>query len=186
VSLLLADALSDGTITSDEYKKILEALGITFDETGKPVINLKSIMEEFRDSVIKNMEKVKSFREELMALDGLTAHTYHYHHEITVKGEKVEERRREEEKTVWGAPWPMPAQYGMWNVPRNMPVYLHRGEMVLPRNVAEWFRRGGAITAPNKILNVNVSVNAQSASDPRELAEIVSREIVRRLRGVGM
>jgi len=53
--------------------------------------------------------------------------------------------------------------------------------MVLPRNVAEWFRKGG-VGVGSQVINIHVNVNASGVSDPRELADIVSREIVRRLR----
>ena len=87
-SIALTEALEDGTITEQEMKDILEKLGVTFDETGKPVINLKNIMEEFRKKMEETRNKVQDFRSTLTSLDGLTVHTYHYHHEITVHEEK--------------------------------------------------------------------------------------------------
>lgn len=37
---------------------------------------------------------------------------------------------------------------GAWEIPRNMPAFLHAGEMVLPASVAQWFRQGGMNLAP--------------------------------------
>ena len=137
-------------------------------------------MEEFRQKLIETQNQVNSFRDALKRLDGMTVHTYHYHHQITVTGGGGGGGGGEK-KTTWGAPWPMPeGQRGIWNVPGNMPVFLHRGEMVLPRPVAEWFRRTGPVTQ-----NVNVTVNVSGGGvDAGKIAEIVSREIARRLRAM--
>ena len=74
---------------------------------------------------------------------------------------------------------------GLWEVPYTGYIArLHRGEMILPRNVAEWFRRGGftsksvTIHAPVKI-EVHGSVYGE---DLENLSEEISRRIVRRLR----
>ena len=75
------------------------------------------------------------------------------------------------------------AQRGAWFTKEGL-YYLHRGEMVLPRNVAEWFRRGGfasksvTIHAPVKI-EVHGSVFGE---DLEELSEEISRRIVKSLR----
>ncbi|MDW7987081.1 MAG: hypothetical protein RMI88_07735 [Nitrososphaerota archaeon] len=111
----------------------------------------------------------------------MTVHTYHYHHVITVGGEGGGGGGEGgEARTVWGAPWAPPAQHGAWYT-REGPYYLHRGEMVLPRHVAEWFRGHGPVT---KNVSVNVNINASGVSDPKVLADIVSREIARRLRAM--
>ena len=181
-SIALTKALEDGVITEEEMKQILEMLGVTFDETGKPVINLKDIMEEFRKKMEETRNKVQDFRSTLESLDGLTAHTYHYHHEITVhettgggRGATMEEL---------GATTLHGHKTGLWEVPYTGYIArLHRGEMILPRNVAEWFRRGG-ITASQKIVNIHVNVNASGVSDPKELADIIERELARRWRAM--
>ncbi|MHC1624029.1 MAG: phage tail tape measure protein [Candidatus Methanospirareceae archaeon] len=177
----LASALEDGIVTDEEKKKVLEDLGVTFDETGKPVLNLKDIMQKFEEQVKENMEKINEFRDTLQSLDGLTAHTYHYHHEITIHEEKRVGSRHTGGITIREGEQAAPGlQTGAWYVREGL-YYLHRGEMVLPKNVAEWFRRGGAGIG-SQIINVHVNINASGVSDPRELADIVSREIVRRLR----
>ena len=194
-AMALVDALKDGVITEQEMKSILEALGVTFDETGKPIINLTGIMEGFRQKVEETKNKVEDFRSTLMSLDGLTVHTYHYHHKITV----YETRKGGGGGGVRRAPTPEEAeklyesytaaplgeylhgfQRGVWNVPRNMVAYLHRGEMVLPRRVAEWFRRGGF--SRNIVVNVNVNANISGDRDVDELARLISRKIVSNLR----
>ena len=76
-SIALTKALEDGVITEEEMKNILQMLGVQFDETGKPVINLRNIMEEFRQKMEETRNKVQEFRKELQGLDGLTVHIYH-------------------------------------------------------------------------------------------------------------
>ena len=181
-AIALTKALEDGTITEQEMKDILEKLGVTFDETGKPVINLKNIMEEFRKKMEETRQKVENFRSSLQSLDGMTIHTYHYHHEITVKEIRTAGggggRKENEFKTGW--PYAPRAQFGAWFTREGL-YYLHRGEMVLPRNVAEWFRRGGAVSR-NIVVNVNVNANVSSDMDVRELGKRISREILSNLR----
>ena len=179
----LTKALEDGTITEEEMKEILEMLGVQFDETGKPVINLKDIMEEFRKKMEETREKVGDFRSELQSLDGLTVHTYHYHHEIVVEGKTGVKKKggRGGGEEFWKTLTPFPrAQLGAWFTREGL-YYLHRGEMVLPRNVAEWFRRGGAISR-NIVVNVNVNANISGDRDVDELARVISRKIVSNLR----
>jgi len=180
-SMELTKALEDGVITEEEMKQILEMLGVQFDETGKPVINLRNIMEEFRKKMEETRNKVQDFRSTLESLDGLTVHTYHYHHEITVHEERggdgggIPEYWLEQEEYLHGY------QHGAWYIPRNMPAYLHKGEMVLPRRVAEWFRRGG-FAPRNIVVNVNIHASASSPQDWDEVARIISRKIVSNLR----
>jgi len=166
-SIALADAMSDGIITQEEYKKILEMLGITFDEQGKPIINLKGIMEEFKNKLIETRDQIISFRDTLKSIDGLTVHTWHYHHKVEITERKEEQIR------------PGGYQKGAWYTPEGW-AYLHRGEMVLPRPVADWFRRVG----PSINLSVNINMSGTNTS-PEEIARAVSREILLRLRGIG-
>ena len=201
----LTKALEDGTVTEQEMKDILEKLGVTFDETGKPVINLKNIMEEFRQKMEETKNKVQDFRSALTSLDGLTVHTYHYHHKITVYGTKGEVPTPEEEAEKWtrlygGEEWPEywygggpppRAQLGAWFTREGL-YYLHRGEMILPRKVAEWFRRGGwlrlrggAEGSRNVSINAPVKIEVHGSvygEDLENLSEEISRRIVRRLR----
>ncbi|MEM4384921.1 MAG: hypothetical protein QXU44_12830, partial [Candidatus Caldarchaeum sp.] len=60
-------------------------------------------------------------------------------------------------------------------------AYLHRGEMVLPQPVAEWFRKFGV---PQTTSNINVNLNISAAGDAKTIAETVSREILRRVRSI--
>ena len=181
-SIALTKALEDGIITEEEMKEMLQMLGVQFDETGKPVINLRNIMEEFRQKLIETQNQVNSFRSALASLDGMTIHTYHYHHEIT-----VHEERGGGGGGGGGGNWleeyPEYAEYyaqrGAWFTKEGL-YYLHRGEMVLPRNVAEWFRHGGF--SRNIVVNVNVNANISSDRDVDELARMISRKIVSNLR----
>ncbi len=72
-----------------------------------------------------------------------------------------------------------PYQRGAWNIPATTQAILHPGEMVLPRPVAEWFRRGGLV---GRIVNINIQVNTLTPSTPNELADRISRELARRVR----
>ena len=163
-------------------------------------------MEEFRQKLIETQNQVNSFRNTLESLDGLTVHTYHYHHEITVHEEKggggggrgaatATEAEAEWWETEYGmAPPPTGgnwleqypeyaeyyAQRGAWFTREGL-YYLHRGEMVLPRRVAEWFRRGG-LAPRNIVVNVNIHASASSPQDWDEVARIISRKIVSNLR----
>lgn len=173
----LTSALEDGVITEQEMKDILSQLGMQFDETGRPVINLRDIMEEFRKKVSETQSQVEGFRDALASLDGYTIHTYHYHHQITVSenaGGTADPWNYVETSRAQGY------QRGAWYTSEGL-AYLHRGEMVLPRPVAEWFRRGGGV---GNNITVNVSMNVSGVSDPDRLAEVVSREIVKRLRAM--
>jgi len=182
VIMALTNAQSDGIVTEEEFKNILQLLGVQFDESGRPVMNFTGILQKFKDEVQANIEKVQGFRSELAKLDGMTVHTYHYHHEITVKegggGGGGGFGTAPESRNV-GA---KPAQLGEWYAREGL-YYLHRGEMVLPRNVAEWFRNYGPVAA-QKNIQVNISVNAGGVADPNVLAEIVSRKLVQRLRAM--
>jgi len=182
VIMALTNAQSDGIVTEEEFKNILQLLGIQFDESGRPVMNFTSILQKFKDEVQANIEKVQGFRSELAKLDGMTVHTYHYHHEITVKegggGGGGGFGTAPKSRNV-GA---KPAQLGEWYAREGL-YYLHRGEMVLPRNVAEWFRSYGPVAA-QKNIHVSISVNAGGVADPNALAEIVSRKLVQRLRAM--
>ena len=52
--------------------------------------------------------------------------------------------------------------------------------MILPRKIAEWFRRGGV--SRNIVVNVNVNANISGDRDVDELARLISRKIVSNLR----
>jgi chromosome segregation ATPase len=174
--LALTDAQMDGIVTEEEMMNVLQQLGVTFDETGKPVMNLKGFLEKFKQEVLENMNKVNEFRNTLQSLDGMTVHTYHIHHQITVTeggggGGIVHQT---------GGRF-FEYQRGTAFVPFTGPAILHRGEMVIPREMADLIREGGF--GPRG-LSVQVYVDASKVSDPEEVARRVSRELVRRLRAM--
>ena len=141
-------------------------------------------MEEFRKKMEETRNKVQDFRSTLASLDGLTVHTYHYHHEITVHEEKGGGGggATEEEAEWWETEYGMVphAQHGVRFTHEGL-YYLHRGEMILPRRVAEWFRRGG-FAPRNIVVNVSIHASASSPQDWDEVARIISRKIVSNLR----
>ena len=111
---------------------------------------------------------------------------------ITVHGEKGGGGgggRRRKATGDWLEQYPEYAEYyaqrGAWFTKEGL-YYLHRGEMVLPRNVAEWFRKGG-FRVGSKVINVHnefVLNNPviRSEADIDELAEKISRKMVSKLR----
>jgi hypothetical protein len=76
------------------------------------------------------------------------------------------------------------AATGMWDVPRDQAVFVHRGEMIKPAAAAEWERRGGLSvqTASGSRTeterSVNITLNISGADDPRRVGD----EVIRRLR----
>jgi len=184
-ALDLASALEDGIVTDEEKKKILEELGVQFDETGKPVLSLKDIMKSFQDQVKDNITAIGDLMKAMKELDGLESHIYIYRHEITVHGERRIGARHEHGITIREGEQAAPGlQFGAWFTREGL-YYLHRGEMVLPRNVAEWFRRGGGEIGSKVIVNNKIIINnptVRSEADLDELAEKISRKMVSRLR----
>ena len=77
------------------------------------------------------------------------------------------------------------AQHGAWYTREGL-YYVHRGEMILPRSVAEWFRKGG-VSVGSKMINVHNEIvinnpTVRSETDIDELARAISRKIVSNLR----
>ena len=186
-ALLLASALEDGIVTDEEKKKILEELGVQFDETGKPILSLKDIMKSFQDQVKDNITTINDLKKAMGELDGLESHIYIYRHEITVKETRSGAGGTGTTMKELGVETLHGHKTGLWKVPYNNYIArLHRGEMVLPRNVAEWFRKGG-LRVGSKVVNVHnefVLNNPviRSEADIDELAEKISRKIVSNLR----
>jgi chromosome segregation ATPase len=182
--LALTDAQMDGIVTEEEMKNVLQQLGVTFDETGRPVMNLKGFLEKFKQEVLENINKVNEFRATLQSLNGMTIHTYHYHHIITTTGggttTVVDPYGRGTVENV-NPNTLQHYQRGTAFVPFTGPAILHRGEMVIPRELADLIREGGF--GPRG-LSVQVYVDASKVSDPEEVARRVSRELVRRLRAM--
>jgi TP901 family phage tail tape measure protein len=198
--LELTDAQMDGIVTEKEMMNVLKQLGVTFDEAGKPIINLKGFLAAFKNEFLANMQNIEAFREKLKSLDNMTVHTYHYHHQITIAkiihqtGGKFFEEPSSGEKpvTTGGGGGEVKIihktggrffeyQRGTTFVPFTGPAILHRGEMVLPRDLADLIREGGLRFQG---VNVQVYVDASKVSDPEEVARLVSRELVRRLRAM--
>jgi hypothetical protein len=46
---------------------------------------------------------------------------------------------------------------GAWNVPQNMPAFLHAGEMVVPADFASGLRSGGSIGSCGDMYTINVN-----------------------------
>ena len=186
VSLSLADAMMDGVITSEEYKDILGKLGVTFDESGRPVMNFKSFLEKFRAEVETNIAKVNELRNAIIELrkllsEEVTAPRTVTYYEVEMGATTTTTAPPAAQPAEAPArPPPPPSKYeklqrGAWFTYEGL-YYLHRGEMVLPAEVAELVRRG---RTRNVVVNINIS---GVGMDAQKIADIVSRRIVRRLR----
>lgn len=176
----LVDATADGTVTTDEFRRILAGLGIDSENVAGSLHGiLQRSLESLKAAMRGNTEEALRFNQVLDTLNGKTIHTYHYHHQITVtEPSRTEYRTPEEQAARAGLPM---LQRGAWDIQRPMTAVLHPGEMVLPKPVAEWFRRGGG---PTRSYSISIVVNAGGASDPERLAATVSRELVRKLRAM--
>ena len=183
----LAQSLQDGVMTEQEFINLLQQLGVNADNVAGSLNNVMvKALEATRNAVEKNVDAVQNLINLLTQLDGMTA-TYTIVERRIVRSagtpEQTEYMARERRRP--GMEYIVPeAQRGAWFTREGL-YYLHRGEMVLPRDVAEWFRRGGV--SSNKIVNVSVNVNVNSVGSEMDwdrVAEIVSRKINRRLVGM--
>ena len=78
------------------------------------------------------------------------------------------------------------AREGMWSVPRDMPVFVHKGEMIKPAGAAAWERQGGLADAsrderPTSVTFAPGSIVISGVSDPDRAADAVIKRIERRL-----
>ncbi|MCS6770372.1 MAG: phage tail tape measure protein [Candidatus Caldarchaeum sp.] len=179
----LASSLSDGVVSQQEFVSLLNVLGV---DAGNVAGSLQSLLvkalETTKNAVEENRSSVEAFVNMLNTLNGMTVHTYHYHHQITVSESGGQTTGGGGQSSTGGsgftgAPgdfWSY--QRGSWYTREGL-AYLHEGEIVLPRPVAEWFRRGGHVS---KTVNVNLYL----VSEVGDVAEKVSRELVRRLRAL--
>lgn len=169
----LIGAVEDGIVTKQEFIEILRQLGVDARNVAGSLHGLLiRALEATRHAVEGNIGAVNGLIESLRRLDGMTA-TYRI---IRI----IEERSAGgAEKQSLSVP---SAQRGAWFTQEGL-YYLHRGELILPRNVAEWFRRGG-IEAHPQVINVRIEVNAMGIQDSYRLAEAISDVLRRRIRAV--
>jgi TP901 family phage tail tape measure protein len=175
----LTTALDDGIVTQEEFVNVLRTLGVDSQNVAGSLYNvLRTSLEAVKATIQGNIETAQNFIATLNQMNGMTVHTYHIHHQITVTeggggggGEIVHQT---------GGRF-FEYQRGTAFVPFTGPAILHRGEMVIPRELADLIREGGL--GPRGV-NVQVYVDASKVSDPEEVARMVSRELVRRLRAM--
>jgi hypothetical protein len=173
----LGESLSDGVVTQQEFVNILNVLGV---DAGNVAASLHGMLvkalENVRAAVEGNTSSVQALISQLNALNGMTAV-----YRIVEVRETVTQQSGGGVEVVHetGGRFFEAYQLGAWSVPRTGPALLHRGEMVLPRHVAEWFRRYGG--AGGNVFNITVNINTSTA-DGRALAEELSRELARRMR----
>ncbi|MEM4185893.1 MAG: phage tail tape measure protein [Candidatus Caldarchaeum sp.] len=177
----LVNALADGIVTQQEFTGLLNALGVdAADVAGSLHGMLVKALETTRQAVESNTSSVQNLINTLNSLNGMTV-TYRIVEEhVTVTSQSQQTETSGEIVHQTGGRFFEEYQRGAWSVPWTGPAILHAGEMVLPRNVAEWFRRGGV----GHSITVNVNMNVSGISNPDRLAETVSREIVKRLRAM--
>ena len=167
----IAEAVQDGVVTNQEFVDILKKLGVNAENVAGSLHNiLVKSLKAAEEALKGNVASVENLISKLRELDGM---------EVTYRIKQIIVKKEEESGE---AEIPRRLQAGAWSIPHTgYLAYLHRGEMVLPRRVAEWFRRGGAGLG-GQVINISVNVNASGFSAPDTLAELVSREIARRLR----
>jgi len=167
----MIDATKDGVVTDREFIGILNKLGIDAENVAGSLHDILIKALKTAEQALKgNIASVDELIRKLNQLNGMeVSYTIK---QIIVKT-SVDQSRREKAREKHNL------QTGIWSVPHTgFTARLHRGEMVLPRPVAEWFRRSGF---PSRNIVINVNINASGSSDPRELAEILSTELRRRL-----
>jgi hypothetical protein len=174
----LTTALDDGIVTQEEFVSVLRTLGVDSQNVAGSLYNvLRTSLEAVKATIQGNIETAQNFITTLNQMNGMTIHTYHIHHQIIVTedggggGGIIHET---------GGRF-FEYQRGTAFVPFTGPAVLHRGEMVIPRELADLIREGGF--GPRG-LSVQVYVDASKVSDPEEVARRVSRELVRRLRAM--
>ena len=173
----LTDALEDGIVTNEEFIAILNTLGVDAMNVSGSLYNvLKTSLEAVKAAVEGDIDTVNSFIATLNNLNGMTVHTYHIHTIIERRVSEGAGQQNEQAilKTLEYAEY----QRGTWYVPRTGPAILHEGEMVIPADLAEEIRRGRG-----RGVVVNITVNG-AGMDADQLAEVISRKMVSRLRAL--
>ena len=160
--------------------KIIEDVKKICDWLGGMVSSIHEVRDAFNPGVVTAVQaainKVAQLKEKIEKLPSEKHITIYIH----------EKKAKEGGGTGGGGSAPS-AQHGAWYTREGL-YYVHRGEMILPRSVAEWFRRGGGVAASQKVVNVTIGdiiVNYngfEGIRDIRDLAEAISREMVRRWR----
>jgi len=168
----LIQVAQDGVITHQEFVNILEKLGVSVKNVSGSLnaILIKSL-QATEQAIRGNISRVDELISKLNKLDGM---------EVSYTIREIIVKTIKEEREEGGRPKNL--QLGAWKIPYTGYIArLHRGEMVLPRPVAEWFRRSSPY--PPQI-NISVNVGVLGSSDPRELAEAIALELKRRMRMV--
>jgi hypothetical protein len=169
----LAKATEDGYLDTQEYKTILEGLGVTFDEQGKPIFNFKDYLEKLAETIQKNTDKVNALINAINSLSDKTVVITVITRHVTQGGgsggvnivHQTGGRFFEDgggggdggiiHRT--GGRFFEAYQHGSWNVPRTSLALIHEGEMVIPKPFAEEFRE--KVTRSGVGGNINININ---------------------------
>lgn len=177
-------ALKDGYISAEEESEILRTLGLTFNEQGKPVLDFTGMLETLISTISNTVDAIGGLINALNSIPTnivVTITTQHVTAGAAAASSGGEPAGTTAAAGFTGAPGDFWAyQSGAWYTPEGL-AYLHRGEMVLPQPVAEWFRKFGVSQMTS---NINVNLNISAAGDAKTIAETVSREILRRVRSI--
>jgi hypothetical protein len=170
----LAGATEDGYLDAQEYKDILQSLGVTFDEQGKPVFNFQGYLEALATTVETNTQKINDLIKAINSLSDKTVVVTVITKRVTITEEGA--------VTETGAPSGYGTtdvtdpygrgtvedidpnriaryQHGAFHVPRTSLALIHEGEMVIPKPFAEEFRERVGRSGSGSI-NININVPA--------------------------
>mgnify|MGYP000008671024 CR=1 FL=1 len=210
----IIDRLTDLTDTLDIMFRIIQGIPPTLEETRKAFIKTFTIpipkwmeswfpsIKDYNDFIRESVKNTQEFGKETRKTVKDVEKSKDLLNSLTTQHQKLNQELEKTEmvktavgmmETAYTLPRPhgggggytSPAgglQKGAWYTREGL-YYLHRGEMVLPRNVAERFRRGG-VGVGSQVINIKVTVNAGHVSDPKELADIIERELARRWRAM--
>jgi hypothetical protein len=173
----LAGATEDGYLDAQEYKDILQSLGVTFDEQGKPVFNFKGYLEELAKTVETNTQKINDLINAINSLsDKTVVVTVITRHVTEGSGGGGGEGGGGSGSGSGGGGGGSGGggivhgtggrffeeyQHGSWNVPRTSLALIHEGEMVIPKPFAEEFReRISRSGSGSGSINININVPA--------------------------
>jgi TP901 family phage tail tape measure protein len=182
----LAGATEDGYLDAQEYKDILQSLGVTFDEQGKPVFNFKSYLEELAKTVETNTQKINDLINAINSLSDKTVVVTVITRHVTEgsgsgggeggggsgsgsggSGDGGEGGGGSGSGSGGGGgvgggmdgSGPLLLQHGTFRVPRTSLALIHEGEMVIPKPFAEEFRERISRSGSGSI-NININVPA--------------------------
>ena len=142
----IANGITGSSITSDDVKAVFDGF---FEYLGTAMENILAVFDSLSEKWSEVVSAVEGAIEKVKEFLGLDADktinvTVHYSSTGEVYGGNVGPRFDGSGGEEYGPPLPPGYASGLRNVPEdNYLARLHMGEMVLPRNEAETYRKGG-------------------------------------------